>query len=148
LLKLTLMRTCCYVILVLFLIPTAAHAAGCWEGTAVGAVDGTTIVVMRKGKRVQVRVRGITVPSSARERALYELYILVKGSQVRVCPKKGPQPRADVSVLKGYWINIAREMVKNGHARSAINEYKALEKRAMKKQLGIWSRKLTPQSSD
>jgi endonuclease YncB( thermonuclease family) len=147
-LQLAFMRKCCYLILLLLLIPIAAHAAGCWEGKAVGAVDCTTIVVMRNGKRVQVRVHGISVPSSARDRSLYELFFLVKDRQVRVCPKKGAQPSADVSVLKGFMINVAREMVKNGHAHAAINKYKAIEKKAMEKQRGIWSRKLTHQRSD
>jgi len=139
-LPLAFMRKCCYVILLLLLIPTFAHAGGCWEGKAVGAVDGTTMVVMRKGKRVQVRLHGISVPSSARDRSLYELFSLVKGSQVKVCQKKGQQPSSEVHVLKGYMFDVAREMVKNGHAHAAINKYKPVEKKAREKKRGMWSK--------
>jgi hypothetical protein len=48
-----------------------------------------------------------------------------------------------VHVLKGFMLNVNREMLRKGFARSSVDQYKSLENRARKKNLGLWSKDLS-----
>lgn len=117
--------------------------AQCWEGTVIEVVDGTTLTVSRKQSRTTIKLYGIGVPARGpafAAEARKTLQNLVLNKAVTVCQKKTHGSSAsEVYVLKGFMLNVNREMIRKGLARSTVDEYKTLENIARKKHMGLWS---------
>jgi len=133
-----------YLLCMLFLLaPDCLYAARCWEGTVVKVVDGISFIVNHKQSHTRVRLYGIDTPSSTQARASMAkrtLQDLVLNKKITACSKKTQSgPAFEVHVLKGFMLNVNREMVRKGLAFSTVDLYKNLEVSARKKQLGLWS---------
>ena len=134
-----------YLLCVFFLAPPdCLVAAECWKGTVVKVIDGNTLIANQKNSQIKVRLYGITAPETGQLFAIEAkefLRELVLDKEVTVCPKKTQGAMAaEVHVLKGFMLNVNREILRKGFARSTVDQYKSHENSARKKGLGLWSK--------
>lgn len=122
----------------------ASAQAQCWDATVLEVIDGNTLIVNRKQSATKIRLYGIDAPATSQafaSEAKKTLQGLVLNKKITACLKKKPaNPAYEVHVLKGFMLNVNREMIRKGLAWSTLDLYKTLEESARKKRRGLWSK--------
>ncbi len=132
----------------LLLIPAAAWA---WSGPVVHIADGDTIIVLREGEDVRIRLYGIDTPESDQpfgSRAERFTEKTIDGNRVEIVPKDEDRYGRTVALvyIEGDGECLNEELVRAGFAW-VYNRYchirdcrawEDLEQQAQKAQIGLW----------
>lgn len=123
------------------------------SGTVIGVVDGDTLDVLVANKSVRIRLYGIDAPEHRQSfgaKSKQALSNLVFKKTVSVIVKSSTSDRngrqvAEIFLSNGQSVN--KRMIQDGMAwwypkyAPKAKEYEALEAKARKKKIGLWSEK-------
>jgi len=132
--------------LLLLLVGGVAQAAD-FSGKVIAVLDGDTLLVLRGGKPVKVRLAEMDAPEKAQpygtasQKSLAEL---VMGKQVRVVSRAVDDYGRLVAVVSAGAINVNHEQVRRGMAWEysrfhSNHELMALQRDAQQARRGLWT---------
>jgi len=144
-----IVRNSLRVTIVFLVVISYSSLCWAWKGKVVRVVDGDTIIVTHKNKKVRVRLYGIDTPESTQwygQNAKQFISSQILGEEVAIEPMAIDRYGRIVALVFLGNVVVNELLVSHGYAwvygryctKGFCSKWKRLERRARKKKKGLW----------